>query len=944
MTDRLIDLETPIPTGNSMADEVNEGAFQSRVDARNKVQVPSLYEQSLQTPEVQADKPPESRDIKLTSDDDFLPYLHDVESNWDLREQAYRDHESGVTRNTGDVSNRYLKPNTKTVHGIDVATGQRILDRDSGNPAAESKYERGAELLRGSDFNVTNGYTTPEGVDALSTIAEGVVLEDKGITEFERKLDLMGVPPEQARLAWDEANRRQGQQVMADIYADVADNAVEDNEPVDLPDIDAVQLPEVEGWRDATSLVYEAEEGRPFEGDDEELVDWYVEQMSSFNWKIGVPGINDQGMAYYTARAFQEDDQYAKALLHMIGTYDRVNTSMSIIGENVKQLLTDPVNLVGVPGAGAVGFKVAGKAAQKAMVKALSARVGKETSEKVGSAMAVGAGAGGINTGLVAGGGEAAVQQIEQEAGYRENIDPAAIATTAAVGAVVGTGVGTVLGPAALAAAPAFRAMRNNARKQAQQGPLRRQVGAINPRAVKPFQDIPEPLQNATDLESSFKLADENHFPNMRMLKDTLQQRSLEAQKASGVDLTTPSAEADKILTSMVVADAATALRANSNAIGWYGRTVSQAKETLAAIHPEIQTDPNAEFAFMYALANTSNGLKVDKNFQLAEQAYQYYKANGKMPEDLGIGNAGGAMKATFKLYNQMVDEMGVDGLRELFNTRTTVGDLKKRGFNISGERVGTEVYGSAIIGPKIGNGFFSNLMGNFDQLTMDRWLRRTWGRLNGTLIAERPDLVAQKHGMLRDTIKLLRADKEALKSFEELVGKVKMRSADDLNSLSVAIQKASMSPENRVVMNQSEAGSLLRRLGNGLAKDLDGQLEAPTAAERTWIRRVFQGALEQLQEENPDLTMADLQALLWYPEKRLYDKSKSTGDDVAEGYADDEAPDYANAARDLARKLGVEIDVNSGAGGAPDGRSGTTRRGAGTGGAEEAPQTGGSE
>ena len=244
MTDRLIDLETPIPTGNPMVDEVNEGVFQTRVDSRNNVQVPSLYEKSLQTPEVQADKPPESRDIKLTSDDDFLPYLHDVESNWDLREQAYRDHESGTTRKQGDVSNRYLKPNTKTVHGIDVATGQRILNRGSGNPAAEGKYERGVELLRGSDFNVTEGYTTPEGVDALSTIAEGVVLEDKGVSDFERKLDLMGVPPEQARLAWDEANRRQGQQVMADIYADVADNAVEDNEPVDLPDIDAVQLPE----------------------------------------------------------------------------------------------------------------------------------------------------------------------------------------------------------------------------------------------------------------------------------------------------------------------------------------------------------------------------------------------------------------------------------------------------------------------------------------------------------------------------------------------------------------------------------------------------------------------------------------------------------------------------------------------------------------------------
>jgi hypothetical protein len=50
---------------------------------------------------------------------------------------------------------------------------------------------------------------------------------------------------------------------------------------------------------------------------------------------------------------------------------------------------------------------------------------------------------------------------------------------------------------------------------------------------------------------------------------------------------------------------------------------------------------------------------------------------------------------------------------------------------------------------------------------------------------------------------------------------------------------------------------------------------------------------------------MSDLHALLWYPEKRLYDIAKSD-ENATEGYTDDEAPDYANAAAKLARGLGV--------------------------------------
>jgi hypothetical protein len=115
--------------------------------------------------------------------------------------------------------------------------------------------------------------------------------------------------------------------------------------------------------------------------------------------------------------------------------------------------------------------------------------------------------------------------------------------------------------------------------------------------------------------------------------------------------------------------------------------------------------------------------------------------------------------------------------------------------------------------------------------------------------------------------------------------------------------------------MNTTETGEEFRKAGNSLAKYLDGQKEAPAnPAERNFIREIFGLMLDEL-KANPkykDLTMADLQAVLWYAEKRLYEtaKVKSDQDDVdssdADGYEDDEAPDYANAAIGVARKQGV--------------------------------------
>jgi hypothetical protein len=256
-------------------------------------------------------------------------------------------------------------------------------------------------------------------------------------------------------------------------------------------------------------------------------------------------------------------------------------------------------------------------------------------------------------------------------------------------------------------------------------------------------------------------------------------------------------------------------------------------------------------------------------------------------------------------MFNEQIKAVGIDSFRELFDNKFTVRDLKQAGYTLTGEYQDAVVYGAAVLGPKIGNGFYSNMNGRFDQLTVDRWVRRTYGRWTGTLVDERPDMVAKKTKAMREIIIKMSAAEKA--NFKEVGVTIKSRSNSDIEETAQKILKASMKPANRTVMNRTDLGGDLRKAGNGLAKYLDGQIDSPSDAERDRIRRVFNSGLAELKEEYPDLTMADLQALLWYPEKLLYDGARSQ-EEFDNGYEDAEAPDYANAARKLATELGIEV------------------------------------
>jgi hypothetical protein len=415
---------------------------------------------------------------------------------------------------------------------------------------------------------------------------------------------------------------------------------------------------------------------------------------------------------------------------------------------------------------------------------------------------------------------------------------------------------------------------------------------------------VPEQVDELAALDNANKLASSRVWDRGRDLKAALQSGLLAEARKAGIDLASPSPETIRYLVRVGVRDAKTALKQNANAVGWYDIKTRQALAVMALVHPEIATDENARFAFVWALAVTSNGLKVDKNFELAEQAYRQYKKKGVMPTDVGIGTAGEAINNSLGLFNELVQEWGIDDLRRFMQTNFTVGEIAaiSKDLKPGGEHVATVVRGSAILGPKIGNGFFSNLYGNFSSLTMDRWLIRTWGRWTGTLIKDQPTHTADARARLSKSIASMTP--KQLSQLSQIVG-IDVATAD-ADQVAVAIQEASANKTKRDSLNLIDATQEFRKSGNGLAKYLDGQKEAPSGpGERTFIRDVFSQILAELQQipEYADLTMADLQAALWYAEKRLYENAKEdVTEDEIEGYTDEEAPDYANAAVAVAK------------------------------------------
>lgn len=367
-------------------------------------------------------------------------------------------------------------------------------------------------------------------------------------------------------------------------------------------------------------------------------------------------------------------------------------------------------------------------------------------------------------------------------------------------------------------------------------------------------------------------------------------------------------------ISDILAAETEAALGKAGNAGTWYRDNLDEAHKVVAQRHPEIVSDPRHADAFNFALAITSNQNTVKSNAEVALRIYERWKADGRFPEDIGVGESGGEMMDAFKKYNALADDLGEEQLRRFLHTEFSVSELRAAGFNVSGEGAATKLPGSVIFGPKIGGGFYQNLSGNFSPLTADRWWTRTFHRITGTLVKEGGDPTAQ--------IDKFRAALDRAKSNPE---------SPEGQFLAEAIARRKIPPEvlddprlaaQALHKHYARGGFKQKNDLSRASKNLD--LRKPQArvlpespAERDYMRAVAARTVEKLRGKGYNLDTADMQALVWFPEQDLWKKM---------GYPakPDEVRDYAAAFRQLIGDAGAGSPALPGNVGKGSGRSST--------------------
>ena len=325
-------------------------------------------------------------------------------------------------------------------------------------------------------------------------------------------------------------------------------------------------------------------------------------------------------------------------------------------------------------------------------------------------------------------------------------------------------------------------------------------------------------------------------------------------------------------------------LRNGHSAETWYSEKMKRTMEIAAKLHPEILTDRGKRFALTVALSIASQGEKVERAARIAEEVYTRFNAEGKFPIDIKVADPG--ITGNFKKMNKMIDRFGLAETEKIFNTEYTNRELlAATGWKVGKTNMDDKVYGSAILGPKIGQGFYQNLNGNFKPITMDMWFMRSWGRLTNTGIGV-PDMEEQRD-KFRAALK--EEDKRAPTSMEDLYELAqRMVHAHDVEYKQTRRKKTKAEhAADRFVYNYE--GPLV---------------EAPKGGnDRIWITSVFDQALKILADrDGVHLTRAAAQATWWTPEQTLY---RRLGGRVIQT-----SSDYAAAFEKIAREQGVTIDA----------------------------------
>ena len=382
-------------------------------------------------------------------------------------------------------------------------------------------------------------------------------------------------------------------------------------------------------------------------------------------------------------------------------------------------------------------------------------------------------------------------------------------------------------------------------------------------------------------------------------------------RKASGLkNLDITSEEDREELAKLMAAEAMAAINAGGNALQWYDSVIDSMMNMASLKYPELATNEDNKAALRMAIAIASQGLNVEDNLTFAMSQYDYFRQNGRFKET-GSGADGAAMKSNFTLANQMIEQYGLTDLRKFLQTEFTVEELRGAGFDIGGELGDEKVTGSAIFGPKIGFGFYSNLSGNFEPVTMDMWFMRTVGRLTGKLKGFDQKKFDDQLKRFRESFSDRGEDGLYADEFKDEEIQKAMDSVEGAVNLSRVVNSVFNSDfkNNRELYDEGARKKTdLVYAAQNIIKSFDAPKDAPqNGTERRLLRDVVARTVDKVAKAyGKRIPPASLQALIWYPEQELY---KALGVKLRVT-----SQDYAGAIKKLLMKEGYNESTIDGA------------------------------
>ena len=336
-------------------------------------------------------------------------------------------------------------------------------------------------------------------------------------------------------------------------------------------------------------------------------------------------------------------------------------------------------------------------------------------------------------------------------------------------------------------------------------------------------------------------------------------------------------------------------LHPDVSAVGWYTTKFQSALDIFGTKYPELKTSKPARDMFTALVAICSDGQKVYPNFLQAADIYSRYRETGKFTLSRGHSRAA-SIRINLKHLENLLNQYGPEGLHTWMMQESTVGELKKLAKQ-NGTKFGDDYQkgvklpmAAGVFGPKLG-AFYANLMGAQGYLTMDRWWSRTFNRYRGELQIYPTSNMAKHFSELtgveyKTNDEMLIAATKAKKDYETrykdedksywtrleyMVGEKVGKTSAEKQAWEAKVAALPISESEREAL-RAEAD--LEKTSNSIFKALIGLRDAPEGApDRTFMIKTVAEAQKMLARSRPSvkMTTADIQAVLWYYEKRLY-------------------------------------------------------------------------